>query len=117
MRGGGRWISCEVGCRIPPAVFSFASVERRLQLPVGRQVCVLDVCDCCLTAFFSDETLDEIAELLDACGVPRLGEYGRAIGIYPGISPRDMIDDDRVDAERVREALEAFATAVGRADG
>ena len=63
------------------------------------------------------ETLDEIAGLLDACGIPRLGEYGRAISIYPGVSPRDMISDDRVDAERVRAALEAFATAVGRADG
>lgn len=62
-------------------------------------------------------TLDEIAGLLDACGIPRLGGYGRAIGIYPGISPRDMLGDDRVDTERVRDALEAFATAVGQADG
>lgn len=63
------------------------------------------------------ETLDEIGGLLDACSIPRLGKYGRAVGIYPGISPRDMIGDDRVDTERVRDALKAFATAVGRADG
>jgi hypothetical protein len=63
------------------------------------------------------ETLGEIAGLLDACGIPRLAEYGRAVGIYSGISPRDMLGDDRVDADRVRDALEAFAMAVGQADG
>lgn len=63
------------------------------------------------------ETLDEIAGLLDGCGIPRLGKYGRSVGIYPGISPRDMLGDDRVDADRVRDALEAFASAIGQADG
>jgi hypothetical protein len=63
------------------------------------------------------ETLDEIARLLDSCGIPRLANYGRVVGVFPGMIPADLVGDDRVDTERVREALEAFAAAIGRADG
>lgn len=50
------------------------------------------------------ETLDEIAELLEACGIPRLGHHGLSVGIYPGASPRDMISDDGVNADLVRRS-------------
>ena len=63
------------------------------------------------------ETLDEIGELLDSCGIPRLDDYGRVVGVFPGMVPADLVGDDRVNIKRVRDALEAFATAIGRADG